>query len=110
MDSILISIKKMLGLEEDYSPFDQEIIMNINSAISILSTKGIGNPGFIITDESQLWHEYIPDIENYEMVKTCIYLRVKSTFDPPSNSFVMDAMTKQIEEQEFYLRALLDNT
>lgn len=98
-ESILTTIKKMLGLDEDYTPFDTDIIVNINSAFMELTQLGVGpEEGFQITDANSVWGDFIRNNEMIGAVTNYIYLSVKTLFDPPSNSFVMDAMQKQIEK------------
>lgn len=98
-ESILVTIKKMLGLGEDYTPFDTDIIVHINSAFMTLTQLGIGpEEGFQITDANSTWGDFISDNEMIGAVTNYTYLTVRTLFDPPSNSFVMDAMQKQIEQ------------
>lgn len=98
-DSILITIKKMLGLAEDYDPFDAEIIVHINTAIMTLTQFGVGpKEGFFITDATATWADLLTNPTNLEAVKTYLYLRVRMLFDPPSSSFVMDSMKAQADE------------
>lgn len=104
MDSILTSIKKMLGIQEDYAHFDADIIFHINSALMTLTQIGIGpTEGFFITTDEQLWEDYLGDAKNLEVVKSYIYLRVKMLFDPPANGTLVEAMNKQIAEFEWRL-------
>lgn len=104
-DSILITIKKMLGLAADYTAFDTDVIVFINSAMMVLQQYRVGpKEGFTVTNETQTWSEFIPEGIHLESVKNYIYLSVKMVFDPPSNSFVMDAMKRQKEELEWRLR------
>lgn len=42
MDSILTSVKKLLGLPADYEAFDPDIVMYINTVLMILSQMGVG--------------------------------------------------------------------
>lgn len=98
-ESILVTIKKMLGLGEEYTPFDTDIIVHINSAFMTLTQLGIGpEEGFQITDANNTWGDFISDNEMIGAVTNYTYLTVRTLFDPPSNSFVMDAMQKQIEQ------------
>lgn len=98
-ESILVTIKKMLGLGEDYTPFDTDIIVHINSAFMTLTQLGIGpEEGFQITDANSTWGDFISNNEMIGAVTNYTYLTVRTLFDPPSNSFVMDAMQKQIEQ------------
>lgn len=104
MESILTSIKKLLGVSEKYDHFDADIIMHINSAFMVLSQIGVGpDNGFTIEDDTTTWLDYIPDGSNLEAVKTYIYLKVRLLFDPPSSSFVLESMKRQIEEYEWRL-------
>lgn len=104
-DSILNTIKKMLGMAADYPAFDTDVIVFINSAMMVLQQYGVGpKAGFTITSATQTWSEFIPEGIHLESVKTYIYLSVKMAFDPPANSFVMDAMKQQKEELEWRLR------
>lgn len=105
MESILTSVKKMLGIMEDYTHFDSDIIIHINSVFMILSQLGVGPAnGFTITDESNNWSDFLPsDNKNFESVKTYVYLKVKLLFDPPMSSAVMEAMKQMISELEWRL-------
>lgn len=103
MDSILTSIKKLLGIAEDYEAFDMDIIIHINSAFMILNQLGVGpDEPFTITDKNDLWTDFISDTK-LETVKSYIYLKVKMMFDPPSSSFILNAMKDQISEFEWRL-------
>lgn len=105
MESILQSIKKLLGMTEDYTAFDADIIIHINSVFMILNQLGIGPAnGFSISDENTVWSDYLPeDNKNFEAVKTYIYLKTKIVFDPPMSSAVMEAMRQMISELEWRL-------
>lgn len=105
MESILTSIKKLLGITEDYEHFDSDIIMHINSVFMILNQLGIGPAnGFSISDKFATWTDFLPeDNENFEAVKTYIHLKVKLIFDPPMSSVVMEAMKQMISELEWRL-------
>ena len=104
MDSILTTIKKLLGIEADYTHFDNDIIVHINSVLMALNQLGVGpeSPASI-TSELDTWEKTLGDIKNLEAVKTYIYLKVKMIFDPPTSSFVVDAMNKQASELEWRL-------
>lgn len=111
MDSILQTIKKMLGeLPEEYECFDQEILIHINSAISTLTQIGVGpSEGFYVQDSNTTWDEFIPSDPRLSIVKTYIYLKVKIAFDPPSSSYILDSYQKTINELEWRLNVLCDN-
>lgn len=98
-DSILNNIKKLLGITEDYTHFDTDVIIYINSALSTLSQIGIGpKEGFRIESANDEWHNIIGDTDLLEDVKSYVYLKVRLIFDPPTNAFMVTAMEKQIEE------------
>lgn len=105
MESILNSIKKLLGPTEEQTHFDTDIIIHINSAFSRLLLLGIGpSEGFYIEDDLSVWTDFIPDDHpKFQMVKTYVYERVKLRFDPPSNSAVLKAMQEDIAELEWCL-------
>ena len=109
MDSILTSIKKLLGITEEYENFDQDIIMHINSAFMILNQLGVGpKNGFLINDKSSTWDEFIPERSNLEAVTTYVHLKVKLMFDPPLSSTVIEAIKSQINELEWRLNVSVD--
>lgn len=99
MDSILNSIKKVLGIEESYTHFDADIMMHINAVFAVLSQLGVGPAsGFSIDGASQQWDEFLGNDKRIQMVKTFVALRVRLLFDPPLSSAVMEAMKQQVEE------------
>lgn len=109
MDSILTTIKKMLGIEADYKAFDIDLIVNINSALMTLNQLGIGpDSGFSITSDVEYWSDLLGSSTNLDGVKTYIYLKVKLIFDPPTNSAVIDAINRTISELEWRLMAQVD--
>lgn len=105
MESILTSIKKLLGIEEDYTHFDSDIVMHINSVFMILTQLGLGpDEGFVIEDDSTNWDEFVKDPIKLQAVKSYMYLKVRLLFDPPSNSTHMDAINRSISELEWRLK------
>lgn len=109
MESILTSIKKILGIDEDYEQFDPDIIMHINSTFSILKQLGVGPAeGFYITDESAIWEDFLEDRFDIEMVKTYMGQRVKLMFDPPVSSAHLESLNRQIAEFEWRLNVAVD--
>ena len=103
-ESILISIKKLLGIAKEYGNFDSDIIMHINSVFMVLSQLGVGPvKGYRIEDENDVWSDYIADEDNLDAVKSYIHLKVKLLFDPPLNSAVLEAMKQTINELEWRL-------
>lgn len=102
MESILLSIKKLLGIAEDYKHFDVDIIMHINSVFPTLRQLGVGpTNGFTISDELAIWTDFLGESNKLEDVKTYVYLKVKLIFDPPLSSVVTDSMNRMISELEW---------
>lgn len=109
-DSILDSIKKILGMPPDYDAFDTDLVIHINSVFGILAQLGVGpEDGFSISDNTTLWRFYLPNSKNLEMVKSYIALKVRLVFDPPSVGAVMDALKEQIREFEWRLNVQADH-
>jgi len=109
MDSILTSIKKLLGIAEDYEHFDPDIIMCVNSAFSTLTQLGVGPAeGFRIEDESTEWSDFLKDDFRLEFIKTYIHLKVKMAFDPPLSSAVIESINRQISELEWRINVAVD--
>lgn len=106
MESILNSIKKLLGIAEEYTHFDPDIIIHINTVLATLTQLGVGpEEGFSIEDDTATWDEFISNKLYYEPVKSYIHLKVKLLFDPPLSSAVTEAMNRMISELEWRLNA-----
>lgn len=102
MESILDSVKKLLGIDPSITDFDTDIIFYINATFSTLSQIVSGlKDGFIITDNTTTWNEYLGDTTNVEFIKTYVYLKVRLIFDPPTSSSLLTAINEQIKELEF---------
>ena len=111
MDSILTSIKKLLGITEEYAYFDPDIVMHINSVFMDLRQIGVGpDEGFFIEDETSVWTDFIPEVGLMEAVKSYMYLRVRLLFDPPANSSLIESMNKQIEKLEWRLNVAAERS
>ena len=109
MESILTSIKKMLGITEEYENFDVDLIMHINSVFMILNQIGVGpSRCFSIKDENEVWTDFIPDDSQLELVKSYMHLKVKLLFDPPLASAVIECMNQQIKELEWRILVAAD--
>lgn len=109
-DSILTSVKKMLGIDEEYEQFDADIIMHINSVFSILNELGVGpSTGFVIEDSSTTWEDYSTDNvdpSKLSLVKSYMFLKVRLIFDPPISSSVLECYKTQISEYEWRLNTI----
>ena len=104
MDSILTSIKKLLGIAEEYTQFDVDIIKHINTVFMILTQMGVGPPeGFSITGADETWDNFLTGSTNLEGVKTYVYMKVQLMFDPPTSSAKLDSANRVINELEWRL-------
>lgn len=108
MESILVSIKKLLGIDSECTQFDSDIIMDINTALMVLTQLGVGpENGFSISDDSQRWSDFT-DTSLIEGVKSYVHHKVRLMFDPPTNSTVMESEKQIIAELEWRLNVLCD--
>lgn len=108
-ESILTSIKKLVGIPEEYTNFDMDLIIHINSALSVLNDLGVGpSEGFSISDKTATWSDFIPNYKRIETIKSYVYLKVRMLFDPPTSSSVMEAMNRSINEFEWRINVAVD--
>lgn len=108
-ESILTSVKKMLGIAEEYEHFDADLIMHINSVFSILTQLGAGpSNGFSIRDKKAVWKDFLSNSSMLEMVKTYMHHRVKLMFDPPLTASVIESMNRIISELEWRINVAVD--
>lgn len=108
--SILTSVKQTLGLAEDHTAFDAEIMTFINSVIADLTQLGVGpSEGFEITSSEEIWTDLLGTNLRLNMVKGYIYKRVKLLFDPPEIGFVLTAMKEQINKDEWRINVEIDS-
>lgn len=109
-NSILISIKKLLGIQSDYPHFDPDLILCINSALAILTQLGVGpDEGFTITDASATWQDFAGNDPRIEMMKSFVHLRVRLLFDPPQSGSLADAIEKMAKELEWRILVAAEN-
>lgn len=110
MESILTSVKKLLGIDKDYTHFDNDLIMHINSVFMVLTQLGVGpSEGFAIGDANAMWSDFIgEDDKNFQAIKTYVYMKVRLMFDPPLSSAVLDSMSRTICELEWRLNVQAD--
>ena len=111
-ESILTSIKKLLGIEESYEHFDADILMHINTVLTILTQMGVGpSDGFAISDKSATWTDFLGKKVNQLVgVRSYIYMKVRLIFDPPTSSAAVESMTRMVEELEWRLHIAGDKT
>ena len=110
MESILDTIKQLLGIPIEDENFDPDIKVYINTVTPNLAQMGIGpKNGFIVTSKTQLWSEYIDStLINLEGVKQYIYLKVKLIFDPPTNSSTIQAINDSLKELEWRMQLAVE--
>lgn len=107
-NSILTSIKKLLGITESCTDFDTDIIMHINTIFTTLNQLGVGTEGFQIEDKDAVWSEFI-ESDKLAATKSYVYLRVKLLFDPPLNSTIIEAIKESIRELEWRLNIRVES-
>lgn len=108
-DSILTSIKKLLGIDQYCDHFDPDIIIHINSVFMVLNQLGVGPAdGFYITGASETWGNFLKDDKKLEAVKSYIYMKVRLIYDPPQSSALIESMTKLVNEFEWRLNVAVD--
>ncbi len=109
MDSILTSIKKLLGIEASDTSFDNDLILGINSAFSALLQLGVGlSTGYKITSATEVWSSFLGTRLDLELVKSYVYLKVRLIFDPPQVSYLVDAIKSQIAELEWRINVQVE--
>lgn len=106
MESILASIKKLLGIPEDYTQFDQDVIMHINTVLMTVTQLGVGpEEGFDIENGTATWGEFIGDDErSIKAVTTFVYLKVRLLFDPPLSGVLVESIERQAKELEWRIK------
>ena len=110
INSILTSIKKILGIQDYYDNFDSDLILCINSALAILTQLGVGpEEGFTISNASATWQDFAGEDPRLEMMKSFVHLRVRLLFDPPQNASLADAMEKMAKEFEWRILVAAEN-
>ncbi len=102
-ESILNTIKEMIGPSGDYEAFNTDLMVHINTFLGVLNQLGVGVKGFQITGDTETWADFIGDTSNdptvtFHEVRTYIYMRVKTIFDPPASSTLMQALNENIQE------------
>lgn len=108
-DSILVSVKKMLGIDSTYTHFDPDLIMHINTVLTVLGQLGVGpSTGFSIEDDTDEWDDFVSDMSKLQFVKTYVYLKVKLLFDPPQSSAAIEALNRSINELEWRINVQVD--
>lgn len=111
MDNILASIKERIGIAEDDNSFDTDIIDLINSAFADLNDIGVGpSEGFSISNSNDPWDDFSEDVRVLSSVKDFVYLTVKLTFDPPTQTSLLTSMENRLKKLEWRLNVKCDST
>lgn len=111
INSILLSIKKVLGIDSSYTAFDEDILMHINSVFSNLTQLGLGpSVGATVTDATDTWSTFFGANPKLNAIRSYVYLRVRLLFDPPTTSYLISAMNDQIREIEWRLNVTREET
>lgn len=100
-ESILQSVKKLIGIDPSVDAFDVDLVMHINSVLNILNQMGVGTYGFVVTGPAETWDQFVPSYSLMEMVRSYVVLKVRLIFDTPQSSSVMEAINRQIAELEW---------
>lgn len=108
-ESILTSIKKLLGIPEEYEAFDQDLIIHVNTMLTRLCQVGVGVQNFSIVDKSATWADFLVDESKYQQAKTYVYIRVRLLFDPPQSGAANEAFKETLRELEWLLFVDADN-
>ena len=108
-ESILVYVKRLLGIQSDYNHFDPDIIYGVNAAFAVLTQLGVGPAeGFMISDDTSKWSDFVADKSRLSLIKEYVCLRTRLLFDPPSSSALIDAMNKTVAEYEWRLYVASD--
>lgn len=108
-ESILNSVKRILGMTPEYTAFDEQVKMHINSVFQILFQLGVGpTTPFTISDGSEMWTDFTDDISSLSMIKSYVGLKVQQMFDPPQGGAVAEAAKRTIDELEWRLNVQVD--
>jgi len=111
MESILTSIKELLGIRGECTDFDGQLIIHINTVLAVLTQLGVGpSDGFYIEDASALWEDFIENQAKWQAAKSYTYLKVRLIFDPPISAAAIESMNRQISEYEWRLCVMADST
>lgn len=108
-ESILVYVKRLLGIQSDYNHFDPDVIYGINAAFAVLTQLNVGpKEGFSISDDSTKWNEFIQDTARLSLVKEYVCLKTRLLFDPPTSNALLEAYSKTAAEYEWRLYVASD--
>lgn len=108
-ESILKTIKQLIGCPDDFEQFDLDLIVHINSAFATLTSLGVGpKEGYRITGADNVWSELEDDAQKLSLIKDYVYIKTRLLFDPPTSGSLMDSLKEQLKEMEWRLYILYD--
>lgn len=108
-ESILKTIKQLIGCPYDFEQFDLDLIVHINSAFATLTHLGVGpKEGYRITGADNAWSEFEDDAQKLSLIKDYVYIKTRLLFDPPTSGSLMDSLKEQLKEMEWRLYMLYD--
>ena len=108
-ESILKTIKQLIGCPDDFEQFDLDLIVHINLAFAILTQLGVGpKEGYRITGQDNVWSEFEDDAQKLSLIKDYVYIKTRLLFDPPTSGSLMDSLKEQLKEMEWRLYMLYD--
>ena len=106
-ESILKTIKQLVGCPDDFEQFDMDLTIHINSAFATLTQLGAGpKEGYRITGVDNVWSEFEDDPQKLSLIKDYVYVKTRLLFDPPTTGSLMDSLKEQLKEMEFRLYIL----
>lgn len=107
-NSVLLTIKKMIGPSELYEGFDTDLLVHLNSTLASLSQMGVVAQGTKVVDENTTWNDLIGDAQDIESIKSYMYLKTRILFDPPANATILNAYQAEIKEFEWRMYVATD--
>lgn len=107
IESILDSVKKVIGPSVSYTVFDPDLVMHINTTFFTLYQLGVTEEPFVITGNDETWDDFHSE-KDLEAVKTYVALKTRMYFDPSTNSALISAINEQIKELEVRLNYEVD--
>lgn len=103
-ESILKTIKQLIGCPDGFEQFDLDLTIHINSAFATLTQLGVGpKEGYRITGPDNVWSEFEEDAQKSNLIKDYVYIKTRLLFDPPTSSALMDSLKEQLKEMEWRL-------
>lgn len=96
-DSILKSVKRILGLAADDASFDLDILTYIGDALATLDQVGI-DP-IEVKDDTAKWDDMDLTPTVLGKARAFVILQVQLLWDPPTLSFLIELKERQLAEK-----------